>query len=81
MFTRNVGTTDRLVRLALAAALAILSTTVWGPASVGGIVALVVAGVAVVTALSGFCPVYQLLHVSTVHSRSGPGSQMHAARS
>ncbi len=81
MFIRNVGTTDRVVRLALAVALAILTVTVWGPGSVGGIVALVVAGIAAVTASSGYCPIYRLLHISTADPHGGPRSQMHAARS
>ncbi len=81
MFIRNVGTTDRIVRLTLAAALAVLTAMVWGPGSVGGIVALVVAGIAAVTALSRYCLFYRLFHISTAHPHSGPKSQMHAARS
>lgn len=81
MFTRNIGTTDRIVRLTLAAALAVLTATVWGPGSVGGIVALVAAGIAAVTALSGYCLLYRLFRISTAHPHSRPRSQMHASRS
>jgi hypothetical protein len=63
----------------LGAALAVLTATVWGPGSMGGIVALVVGGIAAVTALSGYCPLYRLCHISTAHPHSGPRSQMHAA--
>lgn len=81
MFRRNVGITDRVARLLLATALTLLTATVWGPASVAGIVALVVAGIAVATALSGYCPVYRLLRISAAHPNRGTRSQIHAARS
>lgn len=81
MLTRNVGTADRMVRGALAVALAVLSVVVWGPGSAAGIVALVVAGVAMLTASSGYCPIYRLLHLSTARVGSDSPSHMNAAHS
>ena len=51
----NVGSTDKMVRIGLAVAAAVLAFVV-GAGSVGGIVLLVVAAVLGVTALVGFCP-------------------------
>ena len=61
----NESTIDRIIRAivgvaALAGALAI------GIGSVGGILLLVVGGVLVVTAATGFCPLYRVLGLSTV---------------
>jgi fatty acid desaturase len=62
--TLNEGTADRLVRLVVAAA-AVLFAWWAGFGSVGGIILLVVAGIAVVTATVGYCPTYQLFKFST----------------
>lgn len=61
---KNVGNTDRIIRLLAAAAFAWLyfSGTVAG---VLGIVLLVLGVVFTLTALVGTCPIYQLLGVST----------------
>ncbi len=62
--TLNEGTADRVIRLVVAAAAVVFSW--WaGFGSVGGIVLLVVAGIAFVTAIAGYCPTYQLLGFST----------------
>lgn len=67
---RNVGTADRLVRTILGAG--VLAGAWWtGPGSAGGVVLLVVAAVLLVTAATGFCPLYRLLHIST-NRRPGP---------
>ncbi len=60
----NMGTTDRIIRLVIAAVLAFLyfSGTLTGTL---GIVALVVAAVFTLTSLVSFCPMYSLLGMST----------------
>jgi hypothetical protein len=60
----NMGTTDRIIRLVIAAVLAFLyfSGTVTGTL---GIVALIVAAVFTLTSLVSFCPMYSLLGMST----------------
>ncbi len=62
--TKNMGGADRIIRLAIAAVLIVLYAThvVTGT---GGIVALVVAGIFILTSLVSFCPVYTLLGFKT----------------
>jgi hypothetical protein len=61
---QNLGSADRLARLA-AAALAVWLAIAVGAGTAGGIIVLVVAGILTATALSGFCPLYLLLgHLS-----------------
>lgn len=60
----NVGRTDKIIRFGVALAAGGTAVAV-GPGSVPGIVLLVVAGLAVVTALVGFCPLYRLIGVNT----------------
>lgn len=62
--TINEGAADRTLRLLVAVA-AVLFSWWAGFGSVGGIILLVVAGIAFVTATVGYCPTYQLLKVST----------------
>jgi len=57
---KNIGSADRMARLALAAALVIAYFTGAVTGTVG-IVALVVAAVMVVTALVSFCPIYTIV--------------------
>ncbi|HET6686178.1 MAG TPA: DUF2892 domain-containing protein [Jiangellaceae bacterium] len=59
-----MGTTDRSVRAVLGVAAVLVSWWI-GFGSLGGILLLVLAGVMLVTAAVGYCPTYQLLHVST----------------
>lgn len=61
---KNMGTADRLVRILVAAVLAFLyyNGTLTGTI---GIVALVVAGVFVLTSLISFCPLYSILGIKT----------------
>jgi hypothetical protein len=73
--TRNEGTADRLFRLAVAVA-AVLFSWRAGFGSVVGIILLVVAGIALVTATVGYCPTYQLFKFRTrpsPHRISTPG--------
>lgn len=55
----NIGTLDRLLRVAVG--LFLLSLIFWGPATLWGLVGLVPLG----TALIGFCPAYRLLGICT----------------
>lgn len=60
----NVGNTDRIVRL-LIAAVAVILAIVTGPAEALGIVLWIVAAVMAVTALVGFCPLYRIFGITT----------------
>ncbi len=62
--TTNVGTLDRVVRIALAIVFSILyfTGTVTGTA---GVVLLVLGGVFLLTALVGTCGLYSLFGIST----------------
>lgn len=66
---RNEGTTDRIVRLVIAAA-AVGVGLAAGFTSVVGIIAAVVAVIMVVTAATGFCPLYAVFGVSTCPNRA-----------
>lgn len=65
---KTVGTTDRVVRVVLAAG-AVAGSGLLGFGSGWGIVLLVVAGVLVVTAASGYCPAYSMLGIETTSCR------------
>lgn len=62
--TRNIGNTERLIRLVVG--LAILSLTVIGPQSIWGLLGLV----PILTAAIGWCPPYSLLGINTCKSQS-----------
>lgn len=62
--SHNEGSTDRILRVVLALAAVVAGVTVGGGTAVG-IVLLVVAGVLLVTAATGFCPLYRVLGIST----------------
>ena len=66
--TANVGSTDKVIRLVLALAVVVVAF-VAGISSVLGIVLLVVGAVLGVTALTGFCPLYRVLGMSTCPAR------------
>jgi hypothetical protein len=61
---KNMGNTDRITRLLLAAVIAVLyfTDTITGTL---GIVLLVLAGVFVLTSLISFCPLYTLVGLNT----------------
>jgi Protein of unknown function (DUF2892) len=61
---KNMGNADRLIRLLVAAVVAVLYFTNVITGTLG-IVLLVVAGVFVLTSLVSFCPLYTLLGTST----------------
>ena len=68
---RNESTTDRVARVAGAVVAAVIALLA-GAGSILGIILLVVAVVLLLTATSGFCPLYRVLGMSTcpVPSRS-----------
>lgn len=78
----NEGTLDRVIRLVLGVAAVLLSWWV-GFGSLGGVLLLVVAGVALVTGVVGYCPTYQLFKISTnptFHRTSTPRAKVAAHR-
>jgi hypothetical protein len=64
----NMGTTDKIIRIALAALVAILYFTNVITGTIG-IVLLVVAAVFVLTSLISFCPLYPLLGMNTTKKK------------
>lgn len=66
---QNTGTPDRAIRLVIAGLLAIAAITgvVTAPLSY---LALGIAGIMLVTGVTGFCPIYAILHVSTCPRRA-----------
>lgn len=56
--TRNMGTFDRAVRAFVVAPVALGIALGLGPTSIGGIVLLAVAGIALATGATGVCPAY-----------------------
>jgi Protein of unknown function (DUF2892) len=61
---RNMGNTDRFIRILVAAVIGVLYYTNIISGTVG-IVLLVLAGVFVLTSLISFCPLYSLFGFST----------------
>ena len=61
---KNMGSADRVIRVIIAAVLAFLfyNGTITGTL---GIVALVAAGVFVLTSFMSFCPLYPLIGINT----------------
>lgn len=68
--TTNQASLDRVVRVVLALAAAVAGFAA-GASTVLGIVLLVVAGVLLVTAATGFCPIYRVLGISTCRVPAG----------
>ena len=65
---KNMGNTDRIVRLLLAAVVAVLYFTNIITGTLG-IVLLVLAGVFVLTSLISFCPLYTLIGLNTCQAK------------
>lgn len=65
---KNMGSTDKAIRLVLAVIMIALYATgnVTGTA---GIVVLVLAGVFILTSLVSFCPIYPLLGINTCSTK------------
>lgn len=68
--TTNEAPVDRAIRVVLALA-AVAGAFALGIGTVLGVVLLVVAGVLVVTAATGFCPLYRVLGISTCRVPAG----------
>ena len=64
----NMGTTDKIIRIALAALVAILYFTNVISGTIG-IVLLVLAAVFVLTSLISFCPLYPILGMNTTKKK------------
>jgi len=61
---QNMGTTDKIIRIAAAVLVAILYFTNVITGTLG-IILLVLAGVFVLTSLISFCPLYPILGINT----------------
>ncbi|MDI9867887.1 YgaP family membrane protein [Flectobacillus roseus] len=61
---KNMGSTDKLIRVIIAIIIAILYFTGTLTGTIG-IIGLVIAGVFFVTSLVSFCPLYTILGIST----------------
>jgi len=66
---KNVGTIDKIVRVIIAAVIAILFFTDVIP-GVAGIILLVLAIVFLLTTLISFCPIYTIFGLSTCKSKT-----------
>jgi len=65
---QNMGSTDKIIRIAIAALIAILYFTNVITGTLG-IILLVLAGVFVLTSLISFCPLYPLLGMNTAKKK------------
>lgn len=63
--TPNMGTFDRVLRAFVVAPIAIVGAVIVGVGTVAGVILFIVAGIMLVTALTGFCPNYMLIGIST----------------
>lgn len=61
---KNMGNSDRIIRLLIAAVIAVLYFTNILTGTLG-IVLLVIAGIFTLTSLVGFCPLYKLVGLNT----------------
>jgi hypothetical protein len=64
----NVGTLDRLIRLAMAGLLLYLGLGVYGGTTLGTVLAIV-AIIPALTAVIGFCALYRLLGINTANQQ------------
>ena len=64
---QNMGAVDRLVRVFVVAPVAVTFAFFVAAGTIGGIVLFVVAGIMVATAVTGYCPNYTWLGITTQH--------------
>lgn len=64
----NESSIDRIIR-AIVGVAALVGALAIGIGTLGGILTLVLGGVLVVTAATGFCPLYRFLGLSTVPAK------------
>jgi hypothetical protein len=76
---KNMGTTDRVLRILVAAG-AVAGSGVLGFTPAWAIVLLAVAAVMVVTSLSGYCPLYSLLRIETTGTAEVGTNGRHLSR-
>jgi hypothetical protein len=77
---KNMGTVDRLGR-GIVAAGALAGAGVLGFTTGWGVVLLVVTAVMAATAASGYCPLYDLVHVDTVGKGTTKDTTTHTGHS
>lgn len=65
---KNMGSTDRIIRLIIAAIIGILYFTDYLTGTLG-IILLALAAILVLTSLIGFCPLYKPIHLNTREHR------------
>lgn len=76
---QNMGTVDRALRGFVVAPVAIVLAFIVGVGTVGGVILFVVAGIMLTTALTGYCPNYTLIGITTRHGvHRAPRVQSHA---
>ena len=73
----NMGTVDRGLRVFAVVPAAIVVAFLLGASTVAGIVLFAFAGLMLATALTGFCPTYTVLGVSTAHGLHRVGHGLH----
>lgn len=66
---KNMGSTDRIIRVLLAAVFAYLYFSGTVPGTIG-IILVVLGGVFVLTSLISFCPLYTLFGMNTCSNKS-----------
>lgn len=69
MFTANVGTPDRIIRIILGLGLVALPFLLAGLPGWVGIVAPVAGVVLIATSFLAFCPIYRVIGLSTAHRK------------
>ena len=67
---KNMGTADRIIRVIIAAIIAVLYFTGIIPGTLG-VILLVLAGIFVLTSLISFCPLYAPFGLSTCKNKNG----------
>ncbi len=77
--TKNEGPADRIIRVVIAAA-SVVGALAAGPTTVLGIILFVVAGVLLVTAAVGVCPLYRVFGMSTCPVEPAAKARSGAAR-